>query len=402
MKLFGFTKSSLLYSLLLLFSTSLYADPPQPPAGFRWVINTPYSDEFNGTSLDRSKWLDRFDGWVGRPPAKFKPSAVSVGNGTMQIQNGVLDPPEGVFRIKGGAVQSIEAGAHFGYYECRFKASQVMMSTTFWMSNDKVPLNETTGCLTDTYSQELDIVEVVGAHDGHFATHMSSNTHYRHVPCGATKEVFHSEGARAPLSSKVYEEFHTYACWWMDANTVRFYADDVFTKEVSFSKAIDVTEPFDRPMKINMVTETYNWATPYPTPEQLEDNTTNTSYYDWVRSYKLVPVDQKPGKAPSKYDPIFEESVKATGGYQKVPGKNKNYIFYITYKANGDQQVKVRLKDLTDKTIKESGSTVLAGYGHKGIPLPVNQWPKAGRYKLEIELITNKTKITANTVYVDL
>ena len=187
----------------------------------------------------------------------------------------------------------------------------------------------------------------------------------------------------------------------MDANTVRFYADDVLTAEVYFSKEIDKTDPFDRPMKINMVTETYDWGTPYPTPAQLEDKALNTSYYDWVRSYKLVPVDQKLSKALTKYDPIFEESITATGGYQKSTGKNKKYLFYMTYKANQDGEVKIRLASLTGKIIEEVTHTVLAGYGNKGLELPMEKWPKAGRYQLEMELTTKEVKTTGK-IQIDL
>jgi hypothetical protein len=40
-------------------------------------------------------------------------------------------------------------------------------------------------------------------------------------------------------------------------------------------------------MYMHLVTETYNWETP-PTVEELNNDEINTTYYDWVRSYKLV------------------------------------------------------------------------------------------------------------------
>lgn len=252
----------------------------------------PYSDEFNGQTLDKRKWRDTFSGWQGRSPAKFVPSTISLSDGTLKIKNGILDPAQGSYTIAGGAVQSLGEGAHFGYYECRFKASQIQMSTTFWLSNGKELLHETTDCETDKYSQELDIVEVVGGRPGKFSENMNSNTHYRHIPCEQTKEVFHSAGSTHPLSSKVYEEYHTYACWWVDADHAIFYADDQETATVQFNHAIDPSNPFDRPMRVNMVTETYDWATPYPTAEELSNDNINTSYYDWVRCYQLVPVDE--------------------------------------------------------------------------------------------------------------
>lgn len=284
-----------LFSLILaaLIVSSAYATPPEAPEGYKWVLVEEYSDEFNGDKLDSTKWRKYFDGWGGRPPAKFVPEAISVSNGTMQIKNSKLNKKDGPYKIAGGAVQSVNDQAHFGYFECRFKASKVRMSTTFWLSNDKEPLDATTDCPTDTYSQELDIVEVVGGHTGtKFETHMNSNTHYRHVPCGARKEVFHSEGARAELDSKVWEDYHTYACWWVNADSVKFYTDDKHTSTVKFNTDIDSTEPFDRPMAVNMVTETYDWCTPYPKKKDLTNDEINTSYYDWIRVWELVKIEE--------------------------------------------------------------------------------------------------------------
>ncbi len=270
----------------------LYSIPPEPVLGFRWVLVYDYSDEFNGTDLDRTKWRDFFDGWEGRAPAKFIPGSVSVHDGTMQIRNGVLNPAQGAYTMAGGAVQSLQTGAHYGYYECRFKASRIQMSTTFWLSNGK-ELLDATECTSDRYSLELDISEVIGGRTGtQWEKNMNANTHYRHIPCGESQEEFHSKGASKNLSSKVWEDYHTYACWWEDANSAKFYADDKLFSTIAFSKTIDDTDPFDRPMRVNMVTETYNWATPYPTEDELNNDSINTSYYDWIRSYKLVKVDE--------------------------------------------------------------------------------------------------------------
>ncbi|RME95998.1 MAG: hypothetical protein D6766_01800 [Verrucomicrobia bacterium] len=51
--------------------------------------------------------------------------------------------------------------------------------------------------------------------------------------------------------------------------------------------------PFDRPMQINMVTETYDWM-PAPSEEELANDAINATYYDWVRVWVLVPEDAPP------------------------------------------------------------------------------------------------------------
>lgn len=267
---------------------SMYAKPPKAPKGYRWILCQAFSDEFGGNGLDTLKWNDYFPGWEGRAPAMFLPEAVSVKEGKLQIKSGVLEHSYKNYTIYGGAVTSKKEGAHYGYFECRFKASKIAMSTTFWLSNSKKPF-EPTPCKTDTYSQELDIQECVGGGTVYpkFRNGMNFNTHFRYITCGATKEEFISEGGGGLLASEVSDDYHTYGAWWKDANEVIFYADDMPLDTIRMRT--DISErPFDRPMKVNMVTETYNWQ-PAPSKADLLNDSINTAYYDWVRYYKLVP-----------------------------------------------------------------------------------------------------------------
>ena len=276
----------------ICISITTHAQPPQPPTGYRWVLNDQYSDEFNGSSLDITKWQKSFPNWQGRVPAKFEPSAVSVAGGYLQIKSGKYTTPQGAYTMYGGAVTSLKETAHYGYYECKLKTSKIAMSTTFWLSNSKQPYLPT-ACTTDTYSQELDVVEAVGDIRNtfpSFKTKMKSNSHHRYVPCGASSEIFYSNGTdSAPLSSEVWEDYHTYGTQWHNAKSATFYSDGRQGQTVLFNTTID-TNPFDRPMFMAMVTETYDWLTPYPSDSELNNNAINTAYYDWIRSYRLIPI----------------------------------------------------------------------------------------------------------------
>jgi len=110
--------------LLVCLSGIVEAATPPAPDGYRWVRDERFSDEFNDTSLDTNKWLDYFPGWRGRPPAKFVPSAITVTNGHLEIQTGILPEPQGAFTLSGGAVRSRSEEALYGYYEARMKASK--------------------------------------------------------------------------------------------------------------------------------------------------------------------------------------------------------------------------------------------------------------------------------------
>ena len=366
---------------LALLAHFCFSKPPHPPKGYRWVINAQFSDEFEGNSLDNSKWNDTFGTWEGRPPALFIPEAISVKNGNLAIKSGILEKAYKDYTIYGGAVSSNTYNAHFGYYECRVKASKIAMSTTFWMSNPKVSFRNT-DCETDSYSQELDIQEAVGGGTTYekFRNGMNSNTHFRYIKCGAEKEEFISRGTGTKLHSEVWEEYHTYGAWWKNANEVTFYANDKVFDTVQVRT--DISEkPFDRPMKINMVTETYNWQPP-PSHKDLLNDSINTAYYDWVRSYILVPVD-KVFDQDIRYPQIFSEEITITGD---VNIDSNTIVVPMTYISNTDRDIEIKLFS-GNRLLQSASSKLLAGYGNTSKTIPISFQLETGReYKIVVTL----------------
>lgn len=389
-------------------------DPPEPEIGKRWVLNLQYSDEFNGNSLNGKKWRNSYLGWEGRTPGYFSPDAVSVKTGMLQIRNGVLDTTvsqhsKAKYSIKGGAVQSLEKTAHYGYYEARFKASRIPMSTTFWMSNRKVPVDFATkisdgNCAKDEFSQELDIAESIGGDidiGDKFKKNMNFNTHYRYIDCAGGKEKFYSAGnnaiegngqlANATLSSESWEDFHTYGAYWKNPNEVAFYSDGRFIGDVEIRTDV-VDTPFPRPMGINMVTETYDWAKPYPTNEQLTNTDINTSYYDWVRSYTLVDVGEAVAnteKFGGESAPIYTEEIRFFDTPQIA---NEKVTFPYVYKANTDKMLTFKIMDESDTVVFETSITVLAGYGKDIKTLSVEGLDsKNYSFKAELSSLDGKT-----------
>ena len=380
-------KKLILLFLLFVFFIELKAQAPKPEVGFRWVLQEQFSDEFDGNTLDTSKWMNSFyTGWQGRPPAKFEPSAVSVLNGTMQIKSGKLVTPQGNYIMYGGAVTSITEAAHYGYYEVKLKASKIAMSSTFWLSNSKQDYTPSS-CTDDRYSQELDVVEAVGDTRNTYASFkskMKSNTHYRYIQCGETDETFYSIGADSEtLSSEVWENYHTYGMHWQDDQSATFYADGNLGDTVLFNTTIDAN-PFDRSMFIAMVTETYNWLTPYPTDAELNNDAINTTYYDWVRSYRLVPIfDAEPGvaaNAPAKA-PIFTEIIN----YNATPtltNNNQTLAISYNYKANLDRALVFKVLDSGDNEVFSTTIDGLEGYGNNDMTFTLPTALSNGTYTI--------------------
>lgn len=375
------------------------AQPPTPPEGFRWVVNHLYSDEFNGNSLDDTKWNDSFDGWKGRQPASFEKSSVSVSGGNMQIKNQPGSPQAG-YSISGGAVQSKNITAHFGYYECKFKASRINMSTTFWMSSKAGPETRTADG-NDTYSQELDICESIGGagnFSSDFRKKMKFNTHYRlRKDPWPEPETFYSAGNNqveirdgdlvggdASLGdTESWEDYHTYGCHWRNAQEAAFYVDGRFIGVVNFRTDV-VSDPFKDPMRINMVTETYNWAKPYPTTAELNNDAINTSYYDWIRSYELVPIDQAvSGNNPTEN--IFDQSVAFNSFNSDQPAKT-SYSFDLSYKANSDNDLYIIIRNPAGGVVATKKYAAYAGYGIDDYTITLPTALSNGQYTVTTEI----------------
>ncbi|MGJ8679021.1 hypothetical protein [Paraglaciecola sp.] len=407
-----FTNKALLLSL---FSSPLtFAKPPEPELGKRWVINNAYSDEFNGSTLDKRKWLDKHRTWKGRPPAMFEPTTVSVQNGNMQIKNKMMDKPNKKFSIAGGAVQSIGQTAYHGFYESRFKASRINMSTTFWLSNRNVPYEGKNhlgqDCSNDGWSMELDIVEAVGgvidkAFGVNFRQGMQYNTHVWYSGCEKRSRSRFSKGAnvaegdgtqafnnKLPKGEEVWTNFNTYAAWWKNENEVDFYLNDGFAGRIQVDTSL-LEKPYSRPMSMQLLTETYDWGRPLPTPQQLADDAINTSYYDWVRSYYYVDVDKEAKQQLErigKADDIFIEStiVKST--------KLVRDTLEFTYLYETDEDVKA-LIEITkgNKTVFSKQVKLKAGYGHLADKITLSKTMDFDNTQLSIHLLSDKGKTIA-------
>lgn len=308
-------KSNLIVLLLLCVTLSVLAQPPEPKVGYRWILNQALSDEFDDTVLNDTKWHDHIPTWVGRAPAIFLPSQLSLSDGLLEIRNKKLDSDtvvtfwdgsQATYSIAGGAIQSKNAGA-FGYYECSMKASTIRMSSTFWMSKGNFAGPDP--CAGDKYSLEIDIQEAIGGatenNSLNFKNHMMSNTHYKYTDCDGESTMYsRGDDFALPPGREVSDTFYVYGGHWKNENTVDMYLDGKLGSSISFKTDI-VDKPFDQALHINAVTETYDWVTP-PSDEDLADDSRNATFYDWIRSYSIIGVDESLTEPSMLENPGFE------------------------------------------------------------------------------------------------
>ena len=365
---------SLLLRVTCFLNVNAQSGPPEPPLGKRWAINPEFSDEFNGINLDSNKWYDYHPTWKGREPGIFLPSQVSVNDGYLQIKGKKMEKDTIVdgktFNIKGGAVVSKKT-ALFGYFECRVKAAATTMSTTFWFSGGggKGPK----GC--DSYHQEWDIQECIGR-SGDFAGNffsngMNSNGHFWYTDCDKERHDIRAPSVKFVNTELASKDFHVYGGWWRDAKTASLYYDDRAPKHMKFYDGI-LERPFDKPMYMRLVSETYPFPwIELPTDEELADDTKNTVYYDWVRSYNLVDVEDI--SIDQSYEMglnLYNESVIFSELETKMEANDVLKI-PLSYKANQHRKIYIKISETTDKLKEKWNKKVLErtidaypGYGN--------------------------------------
>lgn len=373
--------------------------PPEPPMGKRWILNEDFSDEFNGTELDSEKWFDYHPKWKGREPGIFLPSQVSVKDGFLQIKGEKLKKDtivkaygrEFKFNIAGGAVVSKKA-AFLGYYETRVKAAATTMSTTFWFSTVK-NFNGPNGC--DSYSLEWDIHESIGRSGefkgNFFANGMNSNGHFWYTDCEGIKHDLRAPSVKFTNKDVSSKDFHVYGGWWKDENTAISYYDKRAPKQIKFYDKI-LAKPFNQPMRMRLVSETYPFPwIELPTDEELADPNKNTVYYDWVRGYQLV--DLNDTSISQKHEStlmLYQESIMLPT-LTITADTLKSIKIPLSYKANAKRTICFRVSEIKDgmkikwdKKVAEITIDVQPGYGKMEHILNLEKYvSKNNSYKVE-------------------
>lgn len=121
-----------------------------------WVYNTFISDEFEGKTLDATKWYDHNPTWTGRQPSLFRRENVQVKDGNLVLtgkREDVPNAPEGYHTFTSAAVQSTHK-VLYGFFEIRFRPMRSALSSAFWLYTQDAVKQE-----------EIDIFEICGRHE---------------------------------------------------------------------------------------------------------------------------------------------------------------------------------------------------------------------------------------------
>jgi hypothetical protein len=101
---------------------------------------------------------------------------------------------------------------------------------------------------------------------------------------GRMRDRGYSHGKKYYMGTRGNEEFHVYGFWWKDPDNLWFYHNGVKVMEVTPSV------PFGENLHMIWDTEVFKWNG-LPSVEELQDNSRNTMYVDYVRTFRLEPLD---------------------------------------------------------------------------------------------------------------
>jgi beta-porphyranase len=283
-------KKTCLALLVSLLSQPILTAQIDAPVGKKWEKINNLSDEFDGKTLNQKKWIADPEGhpdfgWIGRPPALFKESSVTVKEGFMNIEVGKLDKDfvsnkyaqPATYSYYGGIIRASQPISYGNYFESRFKMSKTEMGGGFWLMSRNI-------C---DKKHEIDITESVG-HISPLAEEwgkkwdkiMHSNTIHRETSCN---KATRSQDMILP-EVKNSDKFYTYGLWWKSPTELLFYLDGKYV--YTLKPPVD----FDQDLFLHFSIESYDWN---PIPKDggkvvSANKEERTALIDYIRTYKLV------------------------------------------------------------------------------------------------------------------
>ena len=190
-----------------------------------WLLDPKFSDEFNGTALDTSRWHlvapGQAEVGIGPAPSVFVHENASVSDGLLKI----VFRKEQVPFMKGNpdfgyttALVRSHERTRYGYYETRAKAMDSGASSAFFLHWTGLPDNGT----------EIDIFEIGGR-----TTHPEFDRAYHmhaHVWRTPTSDQHIDVGRAWTAPWRLAEDYHVYGFDW-SAEKLVWYVDGIKVRE---------------------------------------------------------------------------------------------------------------------------------------------------------------------------
>lgn len=232
-----------------------------------WILNEAISDEFEGTSLDTSKWfIEGLHGdyyiWKGRAPAQFVPHNVIVEDGKLKLRTqwepdfnfdkeGYKESGDDGYGVFEGKPLPITTAGVItkkrflnGYMEVKSKVGNSAITGAFWAIG---------------YEQELDIFEQMGnpkVKPGDIVENGYKATIHDWSP-PATRPTWSYKYDNKNLPFRVADDFHIYGAEW-GVDYLKLYLDGELVDEVTQDE-LGTDWVLNNPMEIWLDSEVFKW-----------------------------------------------------------------------------------------------------------------------------------------------
>lgn len=236
------------------FTLTLLAFVSYRGAAGEWI------EEFNGKSLDESKWCDWVWSFQGRRAGfLFARDNVAVSNGCLNLTARLMREDEktvenlrrGFTTYATSLVRSREKFS-YGYFECRAKTMNSKVCNAFWLYDPLSDKPEKKFRIGD-YSEEIDIFEIFGSLKDWYGTVHCLKTPYLEGIVYAGVEKLPNKSKKIALDFDPSADFHVYGFLWSEKELV-WYIDgrEVFRRE---------NDRFHRPLHVTFDCEImYSWV----------------------------------------------------------------------------------------------------------------------------------------------
>ena len=228
------------------------------------VYQLVWSDEFDGTAVDTSKW--NFEtgggGWGNNELEYYQPDNATVANGNLMITAKKESVGGEQYTSARMTTQGKEAPI-YGRIEARIKMPMgAGMWPAFWMLGANISTVPWPGC------GELDIMEHINATNTIYGTmHWALNG--QHSQYGSTTDTTPAD-------------YHLYAIEW-DQNQIRWYVDNTLYQTGDIKNNVNNTGAFHLPFFIIL---NFALSGNFPNTPVDESLLPATMYVDYVRVYK--------------------------------------------------------------------------------------------------------------------
>ncbi|TYK66270.1 Ig-like domain-containing protein [Colwellia echini] len=206
--LLGLSAPILISTASIAAELAMPLSDPENTSG--WILNETFTDEFNGTTLDESKWHalgETSNYWKGRG-AQYAPHNVRIEDGKLKIKT-QWEPD---FDFADGYKDMTSAGIihHksfiYGYMEVKVKVPDAPMSGAFWFTGEDAEL--------DVFEHFGKVTKVGGnkAPESRIWTSIHDWRIDRPAPQNKNKIYYH----QFPLGFRVADKFATYGLEWTE------------------------------------------------------------------------------------------------------------------------------------------------------------------------------------------